>query len=139
LRISRKKCQRYQEQSGGLIEENASGYKVEGEVGHFCFKNHNIYQEDKNVMNTAKDVFRTLYSKEWYRTMSFNELALDFAAHMSYSDNIVDFKYNLFDVNNKYSKEELIKNKGIISAIFLLDQKIEPKEFLEDKNCSAIF
>lgn len=35
-------------------------------------------------MNTAKDVFRTLYSKEWYRTVGFNELALDFASHMSY-------------------------------------------------------
>lgn len=35
-------------------------------------------------MNTAKDVFRTLYSKEWYRTVGFNELALDFANHTSY-------------------------------------------------------
>lgn len=35
-------------------------------------------------MNTSKDVFRTLYSKEWYRTVGFNELALDFASHMSY-------------------------------------------------------
>jgi len=35
-------------------------------------------------MNTAKDVFKTLYSKEWYRTVGFNELALDFASHMSY-------------------------------------------------------
>jgi hypothetical protein len=35
-------------------------------------------------MDTAKDVFRTLYSKEWYRTMGFNELALDFASCMSY-------------------------------------------------------
>jgi hypothetical protein len=35
-------------------------------------------------MNTAKDVFKTLYSKEWYRTVGFNELALDFSSHMSY-------------------------------------------------------
>lgn len=35
-------------------------------------------------MDTAKDVFKTLYSKEWYRTMGFNELAFDFARHASY-------------------------------------------------------
>jgi len=35
-------------------------------------------------MNTAKDVFKTLYAKEWYRTMGFNELALDFTNHTSY-------------------------------------------------------
>lgn len=35
-------------------------------------------------MNTAKDVFKTLYSKEWYRTVGFNELAFDFASHLSY-------------------------------------------------------
>jgi predicted transposase/invertase (TIGR01784 family) len=56
-----------------------------------------------------------------------------------FGDNIVDFKYNLFDVNNKYSKEELIKNKGITSAIFLLDQKIEPKEFLDRIKTIALF
>jgi hypothetical protein len=31
--------------------------------------------------------------------------------------------------NNKYTKEELIKNRNITSAIFLLDQKVEPLEF----------
>jgi hypothetical protein len=57
-----------------------------------------------------------------------------------FGDNIVDFKYNLFDVNNKYSKEELIKNKGITSAIFLSDQKIDPKEFLDRiKDYSIVF
>lgn len=56
-----------------------------------------------------------------------------------FGDNIIDFKYNLFDVNNKYSKEELINNKGITSAIFLLDQKIEPKEFLDRIKTIALF
>ena len=56
-----------------------------------------------------------------------------------FGDNILDFKYNLFDVNNKYSKEELIKNKGITSAIFLLDQKIDPKEFLDRIKTVALF
>ena len=67
-----------------IIEKNDNEYKVDGEVGRFTFKTHSIYAEDKNVMNTAKDVFRTLYSKEWYRTVGFNELALYFANHSSY-------------------------------------------------------
>lgn len=69
---------------GGIIAENVNLYKVDGEVGRFSFKTHSLYQGDKSVMNTAKDVFKTLYSKEWYRTVGFNELALDFASHMSY-------------------------------------------------------
>ncbi|MDR3597701.1 Rpn family recombination-promoting nuclease/putative transposase [Clostridium sp.] len=47
-----------------------------------------------------------------------------------FGDNIVNFKYELFDVNHQYTKEELSKNNNITSAIFLLDQKVEPLEFL---------
>ena len=47
-----------------------------------------------------------------------------------FGDNIVNFKYELFDVNHQYTKEDLIKNNNITSAIFLLDQKVEPLEFL---------
>jgi hypothetical protein len=56
-----------------------------------------------------------------------------------FGDHIIDFRYDLFDVNNKYSKEELLKNKSITSAIFLLDQKIEPKEFLDRIKTIALF
>ncbi|WBW95932.1 Rpn family recombination-promoting nuclease/putative transposase [Oceanirhabdus sp. W0125-5] len=45
-----------------------------------------------------------------------------------FGDNIIDFRYSLFDVNNNYSKEELIDNNNITSAIFLLDQKIDAEE-----------
>lgn len=47
-----------------------------------------------------------------------------------FGDNIVNFKYELFDVNHQYTKEELSKNNNITSAIFLLDQKVDPLEFL---------
>ena len=47
-----------------------------------------------------------------------------------FGENIISFKYELFDVNHQYSKEELIKNNNITSAIFLLDQKVEPLEFI---------
>jgi hypothetical protein len=48
-----------------------------------------------------------------------------------FGENIINFKYELFDINHKYTKEELIKNRNITSAIFLLDQKVEPLEFLD--------
>jgi predicted transposase/invertase (TIGR01784 family) len=48
-----------------------------------------------------------------------------------FGNSIIDFEYSIFDVNNKYTKEDLIKNKNITSAIFLLDQKIDAEEFIE--------
>jgi hypothetical protein len=56
-----------------------------------------------------------------------------------FGDHIIDFRYDLFDVNNKFSKEDLIKNKSITSAIFLLDQKVEPREFLDRIKTIALF
>jgi len=47
-----------------------------------------------------------------------------------FGENIVNFKYKLFDINHEYTKKELIKNNNITSAIFLLDQKVDPLEFL---------
>ena len=82
-RYERSRCRKYQEQEGGIIEKNGNDYKVDGEVGRFTFKTYSIYLDGKNIMNTSKDVFKTLYSKEWYGTVGFNELALDFSSHMS--------------------------------------------------------
>jgi Putative transposase, YhgA-like. len=55
-----------------------------------------------------------------------------------FGDNIVNFRYELFDVNHQYTKEELIKNNNITSAIFLLDQKVEPLEFLNRLKAVAL-
>ena len=43
----------------------------------------------------------------------------------------MNFKYDIFDVNNGFSKEELLGKKDSTSAIFLLDQKIDLQEFLD--------
>ena len=40
--------------------------------------------------------------------------------------------------NHQYTKEELIKNNNITSAIFLLDQKVEPLEFLDRLKAVAL-
>ncbi len=50
----------------------------------------------------------------------------------------MNFKYELFDVNHQYTKEELSKNNNITSAIFLLDQKVEPLEFFERLKAVAL-
>ncbi|OPJ59669.1 Rpn family recombination-promoting nuclease/putative transposase [Clostridium chromiireducens] len=55
-----------------------------------------------------------------------------------FGDDIVNFKYELFDVNHQYTKEELIKNNNITSAIFLLDQKVNPLEFFERLKAVAL-
>lgn len=48
-----------------------------------------------------------------------------------FGENIVNFKYSIIDVNHQYTKEELIENNNITSAIFLLDQKVDPLESFE--------
>jgi hypothetical protein len=82
--VSKEKCQKHLENVGGLMEFNENKYRVDGEIGRFTFKTHSLYIDNKNVFDTAKDIFETLYSKEWYRTEGFNEIALDLVTDMSY-------------------------------------------------------
>ncbi|WP_040328124.1 hypothetical protein [Clostridium ihumii] len=46
---------------------------------------------------------------------------------------------NPIDINNGFTKEKLVENKNVTSAIFLLDQKITPIEFLERVKTIALF
>ncbi|MEG1411706.1 MAG: hypothetical protein RSD36_17875 [Terrisporobacter sp.] len=48
-------------------------------------------------------------------------------------------KYEVFDVNNDFSKEELLESKNVTAAIFLLDQKIDAIEFLQRIKAIALF
>ena len=58
-----------------------------------------------------------------------------------FGDNILNFKYDIFDISNdkKFKKEKLLENKTITSIIFLLDQKLNPREFLERIKEIALF
>ena len=58
-----------------------------------------------------------------------------------FGDNIINFKYDIFDISNdnKFEKEKLLKNKTITSIIFLLDQKLNPQKFLERIKEIALF
>lgn len=46
-----------------------------------------------------------------------------------FENNIINFEYILIDIN-KYEKEELMELKDIVSAVFLLDQKVDVEEFI---------
>ncbi len=47
-----------------------------------------------------------------------------------FSEYVIDFKYILINVNG-YSKEDLLAIQNTVSAVFLLDQKIDSIEFIE--------
>lgn len=102
---------------------------------HSKNSDHKPYDKDLKIPAVIPIV---LYNGKaiWDVPTRFRDIVLN---EELFGDNIIDFKYNLFDVNNKYSKEELIKNKNITSAIFLLDQKVEPKEFLDRIMAIALF
>lgn len=56
-----------------------------------------------------------------------------------FDNGVLNFVYNIFDVNNGFTKEELINSKNVTAAIFLLDQKITPQEFLDRIKAIALF
>lgn len=64
--------------------------------------------------------------KSWTATTSFKD-----KIHRAelFSDHVIDFKYILININD-YSKEDLIAIQNTVSAVFLLDQKIDSQEFI---------
>ncbi|MCT4595915.1 MAG: Rpn family recombination-promoting nuclease/putative transposase [Anaeromicrobium sp.] len=62
----------------------------------------------------------------WTAARSFKE---KISGGELFGDNIVDFKYLLFDVN-RMEKDKLLEIANIISAVFLIDQHIEYEEIV---------
>ncbi|WIF96099.1 Rpn family recombination-promoting nuclease/putative transposase [Caminicella sporogenes] len=63
---------------------------------------------------------------KWTAVRSFKEIL---NGYEMFEENIVDFKYLLFDIN-RMEKEELIKIANVVSSIFLLDQDVEIEEII---------
>ena len=86
-------------------------------------------KKNKKGFNVPAVIPIVLYNatQEWKVPRYFKDIVKN---NELFGENIISFKYELFDVNHQYSKEELIKNNNITSAIFLLDQKVEPLEFI---------
>jgi len=100
----------------------------------------NLEKEDKKNkkgFNVPAVIPIVLYNaiREWNAPRYFKDIVRN---NELFGENIVNFKYELFDVNHEYTKEELIKNNSITSAIFLLDQKVEPLEFLNRLKAVAL-
>lgn len=68
-----------------------------------------------------------------FRKMIYNEEL--------FSNNILNFKYDVFDISNdeKFEKNKLINMQNITSAIFLLDQKMDALEFLQRIKVIALY
>lgn len=100
-------------------------------------KNANHKANDKNVKVPAV-IPIVLYNgnSPWDAAKSFRKIVSN---EELFGDSIIDFRYNLFDVNNEFTKEDLLKHRTITSAIFLLDQKIKPIEFLQRIKAIALF
>ena len=94
-------------------------------------------KKNKKGFNVPAVIPIVLYNatREWNAPRYFKDIV---NKSELFGDNIVNFKYQLFDVNHQYTKEDLIKNNNITSAIFLLDQKVEPLEFLNRLKAVAL-
>jgi len=91
---------------------------------------NNKDKKNKKGFNVPAVVPIVLYNatRKWNVPRYFKDIVKN---NELFGENIVNFKYELFDVNHQYTKEELIKNNSITSAIFLLDQKVEALEFMD--------
>lgn len=88
------------------------------------------YKKNKKGFNVPAVIPIVLYNatREWNAPRYFKDIVRN---NKLFGESIVNFKYELVDVNHEYTKEELIENKNITSAIFLLDQKVDPLEFID--------
>lgn len=100
-------------------------------------KNQNHNKNDKNIRIPAVIPIVLYNGKEvWdvpteFRRIFYNEEKFD--------SGVLNFTYDIFDVNNGFTKEQLVNSKNVTAAIFLLDQKITPEEFLERVKAIALF
>lgn len=62
--------------------------------------------------------------QKWTAARNFKEIL---NGYEEFEDNIVDFRYLLFDVN-RMDKEELVEIANVVSSVFLLDQDMDVSE-----------
>lgn len=94
----------------------------------YC-KNANHKKSDKNIRIPAV-IPIVLYNGKhvWDVPTKFRDIVYN---GEMFKDHMIDFTYDIFDINHRYTKNELIEKKCITSAIFMLDQKVEAIEFLD--------
>jgi predicted transposase/invertase (TIGR01784 family) len=100
-------------------------------------KNENHDKSDRNIKIPAV-IPIVLYNGQQVWDVP-NEFRKMFYSEEQFHSGVLNFTYDIFDVNNGFTKKELVKNKNVTSAIFLLDQKITPTEFLNRVKEIALF
>ncbi|MPQ43234.1 Rpn family recombination-promoting nuclease/putative transposase [Clostridium tarantellae] len=101
------------------------------------YKNKNPKFYDKNFKVPAV-IPIVLYNGKYPWTVPRNFKNIVFNKEL-FGENLINFKYDLIDINHNYSKEELLNCKTMTSAIFLLEQKIDPYEYLQRIKSIALF
>ena len=83
--VAREAAEAAQADLGGNVVENATAYRVDGEiVGRVTFPTYALRKEDEIVWNSVAEVFGAQGPREYYHTESARELLLDLASFSSY-------------------------------------------------------
>lgn len=100
-------------------------------------KNANHKKYDKNLKIPAI-IPIVLYNGQevWQVPREFRKIIYN---EKMFKNSLLNFQYDLIDINNGFTEEELIKSKNVSAAIFLLDQKIDAIQFLQRIKAIAIF
>lgn len=100
-------------------------------------KNEHHDKSDKNIKIPVVIPIVLYNGKEiWDVPTEFRKI---FYNEEKFDSGVLNFTYDIFDVNNGFTKDELISSNNVTAAIFLLDQKITPQEFLDRVKAIALF
>ncbi len=82
--VAREAAETAQAAYSGTVVENATLYRVDGEIGRITFPTYAVHQEEQIVWNSVPKVFGAQGPREFYATRSAKELLLDFSSFSSY-------------------------------------------------------
>jgi len=60
----------------GSVQEHASLYQVDGEIGRFTCTTYDVINQDKKAHFKGLDMFPSRIGRQWYQTSGFKELGL---------------------------------------------------------------
>ena len=73
----------------GSVQEHASPYQVDGEIGRFTFRSYDVKSQDKKISFNGLTVFPSRVGREWHQTTGYKELGLVAgAAQRSYRETV---------------------------------------------------
>jgi len=82
--VAREAAEAAQTAYGGTVVENATRYRVDGEIGRITFPTYAVHQDEQILWNSVPKVFGAQGPREFYATQSGKELLLDFSSFSFY-------------------------------------------------------